>query len=151
MDVQVEKMMEYLPSRGRSGREAAPREEPAQDTVEERAGPQLRDDLYRAFGVDLTQVPGINTLTAQMLLTEVGPDLSRFPTAATFFAPGLRLCSESEDQRRPRFVRRKTQPTKNRASSGRREWPLRDYTEASLSWGIISGAAKARNGNSEKR
>jgi len=35
-----------------------------------RNGPhQLRDDLYRAFGVNLTQVPGINTLTAQVLLT----------------------------------------------------------------------------------
>jgi hypothetical protein len=45
-------------------------------------------------------VPGINTLTAQMLLTEVGPDLSRFPTAAAFCS----WLSESEAQRRARFV-----------------------------------------------
>jgi transposase len=32
----------------------------------------------------LTQIPGINTLTAQMISTEIGPDFSRFPTAATF-------------------------------------------------------------------
>jgi transposase len=31
----------------------------------------------RVFGVDLTQIPGVNVLTAQTLLAEVGPDLSR--------------------------------------------------------------------------
>jgi hypothetical protein len=43
----------------------------------------LREDLYRAFGVDLTEIPGVNSL-AQMLLTEIGPNLDRFPTAASF-------------------------------------------------------------------
>jgi len=38
--------------------------------------PDLRLELHRAFGVDLTQIPGINPITAQVLLTEVGPNLS---------------------------------------------------------------------------
>ncbi len=44
----------------------------------------LRTELYRIFGVDLTQIPGVNTLTAHTLLAEVGPDLPDFPTRQRF-------------------------------------------------------------------
>jgi transposase len=44
--------------------------------------------------VDLTQIPGINTLTAHTLLAEVGPDLSRFATASAF-ASWLGLCPDN--------------------------------------------------------
>ena len=54
----------------------------------------LRNHLYRVFGVDLTAVPGVNSLTAQALLTEVGPDLSKFPTASAF-ASWLGLCPDN--------------------------------------------------------
>src|SRR5262249_53305207 len=54
----------------------------------------LRNQLYRVFGVDLTEVPGISSLTAHVLLTEVGPDLSRFPNAAAF-ASWLGLCPDN--------------------------------------------------------
>ena len=54
----------------------------------------LRSHLYRIFGVDLTAVPGVSTLTAHILLTEVGPDLSRFANAAAF-ASWLGLCPDN--------------------------------------------------------
>jgi hypothetical protein len=54
----------------------------------------LRNHLYRVFGVDLTEVPGISGLTAHTLLTEVGSDLSRFPNAAAF-ASWLGLCPDN--------------------------------------------------------
>jgi transposase len=54
----------------------------------------LRSDLYRIFGVDLTDVPGVSSLTAHLLLTEVGADLSKFPTAAAF-ASWLGLCPDN--------------------------------------------------------
>jgi transposase len=54
----------------------------------------LRNHLYRIFGVDLTAVPGVSSLTGQMLLTEVGPDLSKFPTASAF-ASWLGLCPDN--------------------------------------------------------
>jgi transposase len=44
--------------------------------------------------VDLTAVPGVSTLTAHVLLTEVGPDLSRFANAAAF-ASWLGLCPDN--------------------------------------------------------
>jgi transposase len=54
----------------------------------------LRGELYRIFGVDLTQIPGINALTAHTLLAEVGPDLSRFATPSAF-ASWLGLCPDN--------------------------------------------------------
>ena len=54
----------------------------------------LRTHLHRIFGVDLTTIPGIDVLTAHTLLTEVGPDLSKFPTPAAF-ASWLGLCPDN--------------------------------------------------------
>jgi transposase len=54
----------------------------------------LRGELYRIFGVDLTQIPGINALTAHTMLAEVGPDLSRFANPAAF-ASWLGLCPDN--------------------------------------------------------
>ena len=44
----------------------------------------LRRELYRIVGVDLTQVDGINVLTAQTILAEVGHDMSPWQTEAQF-------------------------------------------------------------------
>ena len=54
----------------------------------------LRNHLYRIFGVDLTQVPGLNPLTVHTLLTEIGPDLSRLANASAF-ASWLGLCPDN--------------------------------------------------------
>lgn len=43
-----------------------------------------RQEYFRLFGVDLTQVDGVGMGTLQTLATEVGPDLSRFRSAAAF-------------------------------------------------------------------
>lgn len=51
----------------------------------------LRTELYRVFGTDLTQVPGLGVSTVCALLSEVGADLARFPSAA-HFASWLALC-----------------------------------------------------------
>ena len=44
----------------------------------------LRGELYRIFGVDLTNVPGISAITAQTILSEIGTDVSRFRNASAF-------------------------------------------------------------------
>ncbi len=43
-----------------------------------------RQEYFRLFGVDLTQIDRIGIGTVQTLATEVGPDLSRFRSAAAF-------------------------------------------------------------------
>jgi transposase len=43
-----------------------------------------RAQLFAKFGVDLTAVEGVRIKTAQVFLSEVGPDVSRFASAAHF-------------------------------------------------------------------
>lgn len=51
----------------------------------------LRGHLYRMCGVDLTRINGISVTTALAVLSEIGPDLSRFPTVK-HFTSWLGLC-----------------------------------------------------------
>jgi transposase len=51
----------------------------------------MREGLKQAFGVDLTKIAGISTITAMTLLSECGPDLSAFATEH-HFASWLALC-----------------------------------------------------------
>jgi transposase len=74
----------------------------------------LRTHLHRIFGVDLTTVPGINVLTAHTLLTEVGPDLSKFPTPEAF-ASWLGLCPDNRISG-GKILSVKTRRVKNRAA-----------------------------------
>ena len=55
----------------------------------------LRAELYRIFGVDLTNVPGISAITAQTILCEIGTDVSKFRNASAF-ASWLGLCPENK-------------------------------------------------------
>jgi transposase len=55
----------------------------------------LRAELYRIFGVDLTNVPGISAITAQTILCEIGTDVSQFRNASAF-ASWLGLCPENK-------------------------------------------------------
>ena len=52
--------------------------------ADQMAGQDLRAALYPKLGVDLTAIEGIGSLTALVVLTEVGPDLSRFPIGKAF-------------------------------------------------------------------
>jgi len=71
-----------------------PTKKAASRTVHGRPGFDLRSEHYRILGVDLTEIPGINTLTIHSVLAEVGPDLSKFRSAAAF-ASWLGLCPDN--------------------------------------------------------
>jgi transposase len=94
----------------------------------------LRSHLYRIFGVDLTAVPGISVLTAHTILSEVGPDISKFRSASAF-ASWLGLCPHN-DISGGRILSAKTRRVKNRAALAfrmaanalfRSQSPLGDY------------------------
>lgn len=53
----------------------------------------LRAELYRVLGIDLTQVAGLNTSTVYTLFSELGADLSQFPSSQRF-ASWLGLCPD---------------------------------------------------------
>jgi transposase len=62
----------------------------AQPTPPPHAGFDLREELTRLFGVDLTSVPGLQTTVAGIVLSEVGTSVERFPTVKHFSSwPGL--------------------------------------------------------------
>jgi transposase len=57
-------------------------------------GQDMREWLYKKLGADLTAIEGIGVTTALVVLTEVGPDLSRFPSEK-HFASWLGLCPDN--------------------------------------------------------
>jgi transposase len=74
------------------GRADGDREPPAaRKNLRKPEDEQLRQKFYRVLGVDLTAIPSVNVRTVEVLLGEVGPDLSRFPSAGAF-ANWLALC-----------------------------------------------------------
>jgi transposase len=74
----------------------------------------LRRGLYLKFGVDLTAVEGIGPQAALTMLTEVGPDLSRFPTEK-HFTSWLGLCPDNRISG-GKVLRCRTRPVVNRLS-----------------------------------
>jgi transposase len=77
------------------------------------AGFDLRDELYRTTGVDLTAIDGINVLTAQTLIAEVGSDMGRFDTEAHFVS--FLTLSPNNKISGGKVVGREKRKTKNRA------------------------------------
>ena len=59
--------------------------------IKARGAQQARTALWRFAGVDLTRIDGISTGAAQTVLTEIGPNLSAFPSEDNFVS-WLRLC-----------------------------------------------------------
>src|SRR5260370_34665805 len=55
----------------------------------------LRSELYRIAGVDLTDIAGVSAATAQVILTEIVTDVRRFRNASAF-ASWLGLCPEKQ-------------------------------------------------------
>jgi transposase len=52
--------------------------------IRSRGEEPMRQALYRISGVDLTAIDAIGVATVQVVLSEYGPDLSRFPTEKHF-------------------------------------------------------------------
>ena len=114
VDLEVKQMVKELPSQVDVQERPLPKATNPRKTPWRNEPPQLREDLYRAFGVDLTQVPGLNTLTTQIVLTEIGPDFSRFPTSGDFCS-WLRICPNPKITG-GKIISSKTRPSKNRAA-----------------------------------
>ena len=74
----------------------------------------MRTEAWKLFGVDLTQIPGLMTLVF-MLFSEVGRDMSRWPTAAHFVS-WLGLCPDN-DISGGKVLWRGARRTKNRAGT----------------------------------
>jgi transposase len=78
----------------------------------------LQTHFHRIFGVDLTKVPGINVLTTQTLLAEIGPDFSRFASGPELTS-WLGLCPDNRVSG-GKVLSVKTRKVKNRAATALR-------------------------------
>ena len=78
----------------------------------------VRTHLYRMTGVDLTRIDGIDGFTALKVISEIGTDMTKWPSAK-HFASWLGL---SPDQRVTggRVMSSKTKPSANRAAAALR-------------------------------
>lgn len=78
----------------------------------------LHTYLYQMSGVDLTQIDGINVLTAQTVIAEIGLDMSPWPTVK-HFTSWLGLCPHNAVSGGKRLSSR-TKRTQNRANTALR-------------------------------
>jgi transposase len=101
--------------------EEVPRNKRAHGNVPENF--DLREQLYRITGVDLTGIDGLNVLTAQTVIAECGSDMSRWQTESNFvswlnLAPRNKISGGKvigRDQRK--VVNRAGQALRNAAST----------------------------------
>jgi transposase len=78
----------------------------------------VRTALYYVTGVDLTELEGIAEVTALVVVSEIGLDMSRFPTAKHFCA-WLGLCPLVRQSGRTRKGTKKVKSAQTRRGRGR--------------------------------
>ena len=66
---------------------------------------EATEPMFRAMGVDLTAIEGIEAHTVLVILDEIGVDVSKFPTEK-HFASWLGLCPNHQESNRKRKSRR---------------------------------------------
>ena len=94
-DEQVIAEMAKLPTRIDPKQKPLPARKPGRPKIDDMvAGKDLREELYRWTGVDLTAIEGIGILTAQVVLSEIGTDMSRWRTEKHFVS-WLGLCPDN--------------------------------------------------------
>ena len=111
-DAELETMyQEFEPPENPGTPPPAPR---TQKKRKNRAHFNLGTALYRMTGVDLITVDGLDELTIQKVLSEIGTDMSKWPTVK-HFTSWLRLCPNNKITG-GKVIHTGVQPTKNRAT-----------------------------------
>lgn len=113
-DIEIEKLLGKFDSKGDanslpSSKDKKSSSAPAFD---------VRSELFRMTGVDLTKIAGISEITALKVLSETGTDMSRWKSAKHFsswlgLSPGTNVSGG-------KILSKKTKRTANRASSALR-------------------------------
>ena len=84
---EILRQLEEMEEPGQGGETAPPLTNANKAKAIKRRGQEAkRQALYRMSGVDITQIDAIGVETVEVVLSEYGPDLSRFPTEKEFVA-----------------------------------------------------------------
>ena len=106
----------------------------------------LRLDLYRMAGVDLTQIDGLNVLTVQAILSEIGVDMRRWPTVK-HFTSWLGVSPQTE-KTGGKGIKTSTRQTQNRAAAALR-MAAQSLTHSKSALGVQYRQLRARLGKPE--
>jgi transposase len=126
-DRRVQQYMAALPDRTVAGAAEPEAAEPGKRSKKKRRqstkrknhpGFDLRAELERTLGVDVTRVDGIDVITGQVILSELGPDLSAFPDEHAF-ASWLELVPR-KGITGGRVIKQKSRKSKNRVANALR-------------------------------
>ncbi len=113
-----QRLQQYLQQREDRSQGAPLPEEKRKGRLKKKKGnaPQfdLRTELFRMTGTDLTQIDSIDVMTATTILSEAGWDISKWETE-DHFVSWLRLCPDNRISGE-KIIGRGRLPTKNRAS-----------------------------------
>jgi transposase len=115
-DRHIEKQLKQFEDK--SGGQALPPKARRQRRGDNRPAFDARAALYRMAGVDLTVIEGIEEATALVVLSEIGTDMSRWPSVKHFCSwLGLSPCHRISGGK---VLSRRTKPSANRAAAALR-------------------------------
>jgi transposase len=119
-DDRIEAQLRTMPAKVDAVAKPLPTARPKNRLPQRKHIPQfdLRGELYRITGADLTQIDGINVQTAQVVISEVGVDMTRWRTEG-HFSSWLGLCPNNQVTG-GKVIRRGTRKVLNRASTALR-------------------------------
>jgi transposase len=94
-DEQIIAQLAQLPPRVEVAAKPLPARKPGRPWLQDMvAGTDLREELYRCTGVDLTAIEGLGVLTAQVVISEIGLDMTRWPSEK-HFCSWVGLCPDN--------------------------------------------------------
>jgi len=113
-DAELEAMYAALPPTSPEDQVSPPPKPKGGKPRKNQAHFDLATSLYQVVGVDLTAIDGIDALTVHAIITEIGIDVSAWPTVK-HFTSWLGLAPHN-DKSGGKILRSRTKKTKNKAS-----------------------------------
>jgi transposase len=117
-DAELERMYKSLDSAPHPPANGAPTQRKPKSRRKNQAHFDLTAALYRVTGLNLTDIDGVDALTIQKVISEIGTDMSPWPTEK-HFAAWLHLCPNNQVTG-GKVKRRRVQRTQNRVSTALR-------------------------------